>query len=302
MYTYPDAFADATTAEALAFLKSPTLLARRFAEIVAARGFISHKVLSGRWNMQGGALLIWGDERIEADEAAEDIAPGAEYPLLALSPDQLRIVESLKQGFGNFVADEAVGRQQMDPIERGLDLLANRLIGDFEALSLSLVGSSITETVSGGAWTDGGQIIGDVAKAKATVKGQRLGYTADAVLLTDMQWAEISEPLLDVLPRESRNPAESGNFPNFMGLTWLTSSDLPDNWEPIVFDSKNLGGIGHESIPSPEYVSRKIGDGTSVEIARYREKRDGTTVQVRKTDVPVVRNALAGVAISGTGL
>ena len=302
MYTYPEAFLDATTAEALAFLKSPALLARRFTEIVAARGFLAHKVLASRYTMVGGALVYLPDESIEADESPEQIAPGGEYPMITLSPDQVEIVQAMKRGFGTEVTDEAVGRLQMDPIERALAMLANKQISEFDELSMSLVASSITQSVTGGAWTTGKQIVADTAKAKAKLTSHKLGYRADAVILTDDQWALVGAPLLEVLPREAANPVLSGDFPNFMGLTWLHSADLPSGWVPTVVDTRSLGGIGHENIPSPEYVSRSVGDATSVEIARYREKNDSTRVQVRKTDVPVVRNPKAGVEITGTGL
>lgn len=302
MYTYPDSFTDATAADALAFLQSPTLLARRFSEIVAARGFVAHKVLAGRYKMEGGALVYVPDEAIEASDSPEKIKPGGEYPLIELSADATAIIEALKKGFGTIVTDESVGRQAMDPVERALAMLANKQISEFDEVALATVASLITETVTGAAWTSGKQIVTDVAKAKAHIKGHRLGFTANSVVLTDLQWAEISGDLLEVLPRETANAAQSGEFPNFMGLTWLYTSDLPSGWVPTVIDSANLGGIGHEDIPSPEYVAVQVGDGLPVEVARYRETSDSTRVQVRKTDVPVVRNPKAGVEITSTGL
>lgn len=302
MYTYPDSFAEATAKDALAFLQSPTLLVRRFAEIVAARGFLSHKVLANRYTMVGGALVYIPDESVEAEDSPEKIKPGGEYPLIELSADQTAIVEAMKKGFGTIVTDEAVGRQAMDPVERAVAMLANKQISEFDAAAMAVVASRITETITGAAWTSGKQIVTDVAKAKATIKGHRLGFEADAIILTDLQWAAISGDVLEVLPREAGNAALSGNFPDFMGLTWLYSSDLPSGWVPTVIDSANLGGIGHESIPSPEYASLQIGDGLPVEVARYREQSDATRIQVRKTDVPVVRNPKAGVEITSTGL
>lgn len=302
MYTYPESFANATAAEAQAFLKSPTLLARRFAEIVAARNFLAHKVLAARYKMTGGALVYIPDESVEAGDPSEKIAPGGEYPMIELKADELAIVAAMKKGFGTLITDESVGRSQMDPIERALAMLANKQISEFDEAAMSVVASRITETVTGAAWTTGKQIVTDVAKAKAKIKSHRLGFTADAIILTDTQWAEISGDVLEVLPRENGNAALSGDFPNLMGLTWLHSSDLPSGWTPTVIDSANLGGIGHEDIPSQEFVARQIGDGLPVEIARSREETDATRLRTRKADVPVVRNAKAGVEITSTGL
>jgi len=302
MYTYPESLSKATAEEALAFLKSPNLLARRFAEIAADRGFLSHLVLTGRYQMQGGAIVYIPDEAVEAGEDPEVVNAGGEYPLITLSPDQVAIVEAQKKGFGTEVTDESVGRLAMDPIERSLSMLANRQISSFDLAAMSQVASAITETVTGSAWTSATAIIADIAKAKAKIRNQKLGFRADAVILTEDQWAAIAAPLVSVLPREAANPVLASEFPNLMGLSWVTSPDLPSGWAPTVIDTANLGGIGHEDIPSPEYVEQSVGLGMSVEVARFREKNDSTRIQVRKADVPVVRNPKAGVEISGTTL
>lgn len=304
MYTYPAAFADATAKDALAFLKSPTLLARRFADIVKDRGgFLAHRVLANRYKMVGGALVYISDEAVEANESPEQIAPGGEYPLITLAKDQTTLVEAMKKGYGTEVTDESVGRLAMDPVERAIAMLANKQVSEFDEGAMTIVASSITEQVSGAAWTGAPKtIVKNVEAAKAKIKSHRLGFRADAIVLTDTQWGGVASELLDLLPREQRNGVESGNFVQALGLTWLTSSDLPSGWLPTVIDSRNLGGIGHEDIPSPEYVSVALGDGLGVEVARYREQNDSTRIQVRKTDVPVVRNPKAGVEITSTGL
>lgn len=303
MYTYPASFTTATTAEALAFLASPTLLARRFAEIIGARKFLASLVLASRYTMTGGALVYVPDEAVQAGSDPEQITPGAEYPMISLNPDLAEIVSAIKKGFSTEITDEAVGRMQIDPIERALAMLANRMTSEFDSVAMALVASRITATFSGGAWSTGTNIIGNVAGAKAALLNLKLGYRADAILLSETQWAAVQAPLLSLLPREQANPVLSGTeFPSIMDITWLHSPDVPANWIPTVIDSANLGGIGHESIPSAEYVSVSVGDGTSVEVARYRQETDSTRIQVRKADVPIVRNPGAGVEITGTGL
>lgn len=301
--TYPNAYANATTADALAFLQSPTLLSRRFAEIIASRGFLAHKILTGRWKMAGGALVYTPDEAVEADESPERVKPGGEYPLIELSEDAAVVIESLKKGFGTIVTDEKVGREQMDPIERGLAMLANKLISDFDEVALASVASTVTESVTGAAWTGAPKtIVKNIELAKAKIRGHRLGFNADAIVVTDTQWATVISEVLDLLPRENRNGVVSGQFVDALGVTWFHSPDLPAGWVPTVVDTANLGGIGHEDIPSPEYVAVALGDGTAAEVARYRLERDATKIQTRKTDVPVIRNPKAACEITSTGL
>lgn len=306
--TYPQTFADATPADALAFLKSPTLLARRFAEIVADRGgFLSHRILTGRWKMEGGALVYTPDENVEASDSSEKIKPGGEYPLIELSQDATVVIEALKKGFGTPITDEKVGREKMDPVDRAIAMLVNKLITEFDEVALAAIASAVTQSITGATWTGAPKtIVKNVELAKAELTGLRLGFRADAIVLTDIQWATVSSEILDYLPRESRNGVESGKFVNAMGLDWLHSPDLPSGWVPTVVDTANLGGIGHEDIPSPEYrpVRATLGGREELvaEVMRHREKNDSTTVQVRKTDVPIVRNPKAAVEIASTGL
>ena len=304
MYTYPVPGsvlnADATAVQVAVFLKSPTLLARRFSEILSAQNFIANAILADRYSVQGGAVAYHPDEAIRVADAPETVNPGAEYPLVGLSPDQLRIVAAMKKGFATEVTDEMVGRSQMAPVERAIALLANTIVDEFDAMTLALVQSAITASVTGTAWTSATAVIADVAKAKAAISKQQKGYKAGVIVLTEDQYAAVTPLLLDVLPREGGNPVASGTFPSLLGLNWLTSENLPSGWVPTVLDPANLGGIGHESIPSVEYAMTS--GGSNVEVARYREQNDSTRIQIRKADVPVVRNPGAGVEITGTGL
>ena len=184
-------------------------------------------------------------------------------------------------------------------------MLAFDLISQFDAAAIGAVQSQVASTVTGAAWTTGTQLVTDVEKAKATIKARKKGYRATSVVLTDLQWAAVSPILLPLLPREAGNPIVEGRIPNILDVDWVTSSDLPAGWVPLVADADNLGGIGHEDIPSPEYValsSIAANNGSNVEVARFREKNDSTRIQVRKSDVPIVANPGAATKITGTGL
>lgn len=307
MLTYPipgsTLTGNATVAQALAFLKSPTQIARRFAEIVSDHNFLSHYLLRGKYKMQGGAILVSSDN-VTTGGTTETVAPGGEYPLLALPADTATLIAALKKGLATEVTDEEVGRLSMDPIERAIQLLAFQAVSDFDAAALSAIQSTITGTFASGAWSTATNIITAVETGKAQFGTLHKGYSATSVVLTGTQWATISAPLLSLLPREQGNPLLSGGVPNIQGVDWVSSNDLPAGWVPTLFDANNLGGIGHEDIPSPEYVAlSSIADNLSnLEVARYREKNDSTRIQVRKADVPVVRNVDAGIKFTGTGL
>lgn len=296
---------DATLAQTLAFLKSPTLLARRLSVILGAQKFIAHVILGQRYTIQGGVLAYFEDETVLADEAPETVTPGSSYPMLTLDEDQVKMLAAFKVGFGTSITDEAVGRELIAPVDRALGKLANTLVADFDTKALAVIKSRVSQTVTGGAWTSCDQVIGDVFTAKATILDQKRGFQADTVVLTELQYAKVMPKLLPLLPREGGNPVTASDFPNILDLNWLHSPFLPSNWVPLVLDSQNLGGIGHENVPSPEYaaVSTVVpNDASNVEVARMRLGNDATNIQLRKCDVAVVRNPLAGVQITETGL
>lgn len=309
MLTYPipssTLTGSATLAQAVAFLKSPTLLARRLSEIISSYNFLSHYVLRGRYTMTGGALAYLPDEAVKAADGPETITPGGEYPLVTLNPDAAVIVAAMKKGFGTEVTDEEVGRLLMDPIERGLQMLAFTMVSSFDGIAMASVASAITATVASSAWSGasgGTNLVASIEAAKASLRAQHRGYNATSVVLTGAQYAAVAPTLLPLLPREAGNPVLSGSTPNLLGLDWVTSDDLPAGWVPTVIDANNLGGIAHEDIPSPEYTPMVVGNGSNVEVARFRAQNDSTRIQVRKPDVPIVRNPGAGIEITGTGL
>lgn len=308
MLTYPipsSTLTNVTVAQALAFLKSPTQIARRFAEILADHNFLSHYLLRGKYTMQGGALLVSTDNTATGG-TTETVAPGAEYPLLALPADTATLIAALKKGLATEVTDEEVGRLAQDPIERAIQLLAGQAVFDFDSAAMSAIVSSITGTYASGAWSSATNIVTAIETGKAQFGALHKGYSATSVVLTGTQWAAIAAPLLSILPREQANPLLNGGVPNIQGVDWVASNDLPAGWVPTLFDANNLGGIAHENIPSPEYVAlSSIADknGSNVEIARIREpKNDTTRIQLRKADVPVIRNLDAGIKFTGTGL
>lgn len=289
-----------TTAEALAFVKSPTLLARRFAEILSAQEFIGLSLLTGRYTVQGGAIAVPKNEVIRADRPAETVAPGAEYKLTPLSAEQYDLYMAAKRGLATEVTDEEVGRNQGQPVENAIQLLKNELLFDANALAVGVIASKVTQTLAAGAaWTTGKQIVKDVLRAKAAARKLKLGYNFDTVVLTEDQYAAAMPEVFDMLPNNDPSVV-SGNFPNVLGVTWLSTPDA-DFANPLLVDRQRLGGIAREDIPSPEY--RKLDNGTGVEVASIREpKADKTRIQVRNPHVPVVTNPKAGLFITGTGL
>ncbi|RPE75649.1 hypothetical protein EDF28_3594 [Curtobacterium sp. PhB137] len=302
MKTYPftpSQLAAASATDLLAFIKSPTLVARRLSEILTAQQFLGLFLLSGRYTITGGALAVPTNEKFRTQRSAATVAPGAEYKLTPLSSEQYEVYTSQKEGIATEVTDEEVGRSLRQPIDDALTFLQTELVFDSNDLALGVIQSSITNTVAAGStWTTGKQILKDALRVQAAARRQKLGFAVDTVVLNGEQYAEVIPELLDVLP-DNDDTARSGDFPTIAGLTWVSSDD--DGFtDPLFLDRRRLGGIAREQIPSPEY--RQVGGDTGVEIAPIREpKSDKTRLQARNVHVPVVTNPNAGFFLTGTG-
>lgn len=302
MQTYPytpSQLNEASALELLAFLKSPTLVARRLGEILSAQQFLGNYLLSGRYTVQGGAIAVPTNEKIRTDRESEIVAPGAEYKLTPLSAEQYEIYTAQKDGIATEVTDEEVGRSGRQPINDAFLLLQTELVFSANETALGVVNSSITQTLAADAvWTNGKQILKDALRVQAAARRLKLGFSLDTVVLNGEQYAEVMPELLDVMPDTADN-AETGAFPTIAGLTWISSDDDQFS-DPLVIDRRRLGGIAREAIPSPEY--RPVGNDTGVEIAAIREPRaDKTRLQARNPHVPIVTNPRAGFHITGTG-
>lgn len=301
MQTYPltpSQLANVSAADLIAFLKSPTLVARRLGEILQAQQFLGLFLLQGRFTIQGGAIAVPINEVIRAQRGAEVVAPGAEYKLTPLSAEEYEFYSAMKEGLATEVTDEQVGRLLRQPIDDAFTFLQTELVFSANDAAMGAIASSITNTIAAGAtWTTGKQIYKDALRVKAAVRRQKLGYDVNTVVLPSEQYAEVIPELLDIMPKDSAQ-ALGDSFPTVGGLTWISDDgdDLPD---PLFVDRRRLGGIAREQIPSPEY--RAIGGDTGVEIATIRvPEADKTRLQARNVHVPIVTNPLAGFYVTGT--
>lgn len=301
MQTYPlttSQWGNATAADLIAFLKSPTLVARRFGEILTAQQFLGLFLLQKRFTITGGAIGVPKNEVIRADRGAEIVTPGSEYKLTPMSAEEYEFYQAMKEGLATEVTDEQLGRLLNSPIDDAFTFLQTELVFSANDMALGAVASSVTNTMAaGGTWTTGKQVYKDALRVKARVRKQKLGYDVNTVVLPGEQYAEVIPELIDILPKDDRQALGDG-FPTIGGITWISDDgdDLPD---PLFVDRRRFGGIAREQIPTPEM--RPVNNGTGVEIASIREgKSEKTHLQARNVHVPIVTDPLAAFYVTGT--
>lgn len=301
MQTYPltpSQLATVSATELIAFIKSPTLVARRLGEILQAQQFLGNFLLQGRFTITGGAIAVPINEVIRTVRGAEVIAPGAEYKLTPMSQEEYEFYSAVKEGLGTEVTDEQIGRLLRQPIDDAFTFLQTELVFSANDFAMGVIAASITNTVAAsGPWTTGKQIYKDALRVKAAVRRQKLGYDIDTVVLPSEQYAEVIPELLDILPKDS-GQALTDSFPTVGGITWISDDgdDLPD---PLFVDRRRLGGIAREQIPTPEM--RHIGGDTGVEVATIRvPEAEKSRLHARNVHVPIVTNPLAGFYLTGT--
>lgn len=315
MYTYPTVSPTptGTVAEVHAFLKSPTLVARRLRTLLDQK-FISDFLLRQRLVAIGGAIMYETGESIYASDAPEAVNPGAEYPLTVMTAGELAAAKVVKWGLDTEIYDETIARLRMATVERALLKLANSVVRHVDSVALAAIASKVTRTYNAtgagnaGVWTTAAGIIGGVLQAKAVTEELLEGFDLGVVVLKPTQFAKVQTQLLlsGLLPREQGNQILSGTGAfNYMNLTWTTSTFVPVT-DPMLIDADQLGGMADEDLQSPGYAKLQ-GDGivgleTKVNRLTGSDDRDGYRPRARRVTTPVVLEPGAGVRITNTGI
>lgn len=308
-YTYPPAAptisGDNVTISR--FLNNPTLIARRLRTMLEQR-YIADALLTGRFNVEGGAVQYETGETIFALDDPRVVAPGAEYPLTGLSTGVASIAKTRKYGEDAIVTDEAIKRQGFSPVQRGLTKLANTNVRFIDGIALSAISSAVTQsTAASAAWTGAtaGQIFKDVALADANIRALNQGYEPDTVVVSDIAWANAKAAFIAAgyFPRENSgaNPALTGDFPTIDGKRWLATPNLPSASTALVLDSASLGGMADELLGGPGYASVPGDFGVEVKSIR-KDDTDSWRIRARRVTVPIVLEPNAAWKITGVGV
>lgn len=294
-YTYPPA-APTVSGDNVTisrFLNDPGLISRRLRTLLDQR-YIADALLTGRFNVQGGAVVYETGESIFTADDPRAVAPGAEYPLTTLASGPASVAKTVKWGQDVHVTDESIARQKMDPVNRALTRLANQNVKFVDSVALSAISSAVTASANaaaGWATATAAQILEDVLLAKANIVALNQGYDPDTVVVDDVKhvYAMAKFVAAGYVSRENaaQNPALTGQFPTIGGMRWLASPNVPVANTALVLDSSQLGGMADEDLGGPGYS--RGGNGVGVEAKSIRDdENDRWRLRARRVTVPVV--------------
>jgi len=284
------------------FLNNPTAVQRRLRTLAENR-FISDVLLTGR--IEGSSILYETDEGIYTQDAPEVVAPGAQYPRTLAATGTAAIANPVKWGQEVPITDEEVGRFRGQGVERNLAKVVNYLVYTVDSTALAVISSGVTQSVAASAaWnTTTANPILDLLRAKATIRQLNKGYDPDTVACDDFAYAYIigNMSVLATMAREAGTTASmSGEVPVLAGLRILPTPNLPTAGQAIVLDSNNLGAMGYERIPSPEY-SGDPAQGVETLVRRNPLGNDEWLVRGRRPVVPFLQEPGAACKITGMG-
>jgi hypothetical protein len=284
------------------FLNTPTAVARRLRTIAENR-FIADVLLSGR--VEGSSILYETDESIYTSRAPEQVAPGAQYPRSLAPTGTAAVANPVKWGQEVPITDEEVGRFRGDGVERNLQKIVNYLVFTVDTTALAVISAGVTASIAAFAnWNAAtANPILDLLRAKATIRATNKGYDPDTVACDDLAYAYIvgNFNVLATMARENGQTASmTGDLVTLAGLRILPTPNLPTAGQAIVLDSKVLGSLGYERIPSPDYIGDPA-NGVETQTRRNPLGNDEWLVRGRRPVVPFVQEPSAGCKISGIG-
>lgn len=285
------------------FLRNPALFSRRLRTLAENR-FIADVLLTGRYALQGGAIIYEQSEGIYSDRPVESVAPGSEYPLTTISTGPAAVASAKKWGQDSIVTDEAITRLLMDPVNRAMVKMVNQMVKHIDSLALGAVASAVTQTAAAGAaWTPGTantNPLFDIMSAVAVIRGLNQGFEPDTIVVNDTKYAHLmnNSAVLSAFRREDQNnPAYTGSLPGpIAGLRVLSSPNIPVANSAFVLDSSQLGGMADEDLGGPGYTGQIKGVQGK---AMRRDETDGWRLRVRRVAVPVVVEPGAAFIITG---
>jgi hypothetical protein len=307
-YTYPP-LAPTLAGDVLTinrFLSSPALVQRRL-RTLAEQEFVADVLLTGKVKASGGAISYGISESIYTDRAPESVRAGSEYPRGLAPTGAAALANVTKWGQDVKVTDEEIGRtQNMQPVDRSMLKVVNQLVQQVDTVCLAAIAAAVTQTqaaVATWATIATADPLLDLQLAASIAEDLAQGYKPDTVVLTKTLYARLTSNrnLIAGLRRESNSTVtENGEIQTIGGLAVraVPAARMPGGTTVMVLDSQQLGAIGYEEIPSPEYQGDPA-QGIESWVRRDPDANDSWLIRGRRPVVPVIQEPACAVKVTG---
>src|SRR5918996_4830931 len=122
------------------FLSNPAALGRRLRTFRDLR-FVSDQILTGRYRLEGGAILYEQSEPFVSGRPVEKVSPGSVYPGADLPSGTAAIGAAGKWGQKTPLTDEAIRRSRFpgQEVDKALRKVINSVIKQVDGITMSAV-------------------------------------------------------------------------------------------------------------------------------------------------------------------
>lgn len=250
-------------------LKNPTFLAKR---IVPSNDIFLSELLFRPGTTDSGAV-IYAESSTEdlypKRGDVEQIEPGSAYPMVDVDETGDKVALSTKWGAGYSVYEEAEKRNSGNVIAKGNMKVRNALVRQDAARMLRAFERSVPTVNAVENWTVAGAWKEDILRGKAQIKGLKLGYTPDTMLISPNTETELLllPELQNWAPRENvaKNPLYAPSLAGLLGFNWVVNEFVEDG-DAIMLQQKVTGANIVES-PYRVRVVNKEEEGRKLVLA-----------------------------------
>lgn len=233
------------------FLQSPPRVQRAVRDLTLQR-FVADVAFGTGPTATGGSVMH--DQVTTPDlymnEDVEEIAPGAEFPILT-SPEVAPIVAvARKYGGEVFLTAEQIRRNNTQVLNREMTRLRNTIIRRVDTIAMATLRAAPIQTMAAsGDWSAAAtDIVADLVTAAGMVNSLDMGYVVDTALINPAQQVDLlkDKDIRDALPKERNDSIiRTGNLGQLMGIDFLVSNRVAPG-EVILLQRGIVGGISDE--------------------------------------------------------
>ena len=217
------------------YLSDPSRVQRQINENLRDRTIADYAFGTG--DAKQGAVIydVVTGEVIEGDRDAEEIKPGANFPIITVDSSKPQLAKTDMFGGAVEMTWQAIKRNETDTWARRQAMLEKKVVKKINQVCLdAIINAPLqNELVLTDSWGDADvDIAANIFAGKSLIDDAELGYESDLAIINPLDAQAYLLGRKDVreqFPRESRdlNPILSGDIDGFAGLEWIKSNRVP---------------------------------------------------------------------------